>query len=105
MNDNNDEVMNYSHIFAKDINEYNKRKGKMEYFDPNLVYNTIYYRNLLLTENFHHTMVKTIYDASKSKDSRKLDKLEAWIDSYLDFNKLTDDELNYLFHKVCFYYN
>ena len=40
MNDNKDEVMNYSYIFAKDIFEYNQRKGKMEYFDANLVYNT-----------------------------------------------------------------
>lgn len=105
MNDNKDEVMNYSYIFAKDIFEYNHRKGKMEYFDANLVYNTIYDRHLLLTDNFPHTMIKTIDDALKSKDPRELDKLEAWIDSSLDFNKLTDDELNYLFNKVGFYYN
>lgn len=47
-----DEVMNYSYIFAKDIFEYNQRKGKMEYFDVNLVYNTIYDRHLLLTDIF-----------------------------------------------------
>ena len=105
MNDNKDEVMNYSYIFAKDIFEYNQRKGKMEYFDANLVYNTIYDRHLLLTDNFPHTMIKTIDDALKSKDPRELNKLEAWIDSSLDFNKFTDDELNYLFHKVGFYYN
>lgn len=99
MNDNKDEVMNYSYIFAKDIFEYNQRKGKKKYFDANLVYNTIYDRRLLLTDNFPHTMIKTIDDALKSKDPRELDKLEAWIDSSLDFNKLTDDELNYLFHK------
>lgn len=28
-NDNKYEVMNYSYIFAKDIFEYNQRKGKM----------------------------------------------------------------------------
>lgn len=78
MNDNKDEVMNYSYIFAKDIFEYNQRKGKMEYFDANLVYNTIYDRHLLLTDNFHHTMIKTIDDTLKSKDLRELDKLEAW---------------------------
>ena len=69
----------------------------MEYFDANLVYNTIYDRHLLLTDNFPHTMIKTIDDALKSKDPRELNKLEAWIDSSLDFNKFTDDELNYLF--------
>ena len=105
MNDNKDEVMNYSYIFVKDIFEYNQREGKMEYFDAHLVYNTIYYRHLLLTDNFPHTMIKTIDDALKSKDPRELDKLETWIDSSLDFNILTDDELNYLFHKVGFYYN
>lgn len=36
MNDNKDEARNYPYIFAKDILEYNQRKGKMEYFDPNL---------------------------------------------------------------------
>ena len=65
----------------------------MEYFDANLVYNTIYDRHLLLTDNFPHTMIKTIDDALKSKAPRELDKLEAWIDSSLDFNKFTDDEL------------
>lgn len=77
MNDNKDEVMNYSYIFAKDIFKYNQRKVKMEYFDANLVYNTIYNRHLLLTDNFPHTMIKTINDALKSKDPRELDKLEA----------------------------
>lgn len=71
MNDNKDEVVNYSYIF-----EYNRRKGKMEYFDANLVYNAIYDRHLLLTDNFPHTMIKTIDDALKSKDHRKLDKLK-----------------------------
>lgn len=105
MNDNKDEVVNYSYIFAKDIFEYNQRKGKMEYFDANLVYNTIYDRHLLLTDNFPHTMIKIIDDALKSKAPRELYKLEAWINSSLDFNIFTDDELNYLFHKVGFYYN
>lgn len=45
INDNKDEAMNYSYIFTKDIFEYNERKGKMEYFDANLVYNTIYDRH------------------------------------------------------------
>ena len=39
MNDNKDEVMNYSYIFAKDIFEYNQRKGKMEYFDARFKFN------------------------------------------------------------------
>ena len=67
--------MNYSYIFAKDIFEYNQRKGKMKYFVANLVYNTIYDRHLLFTDNFPHTMIKTIDDALKSKVTRELDKL------------------------------
>lgn len=52
MNDNKDEARNYPYVFAKDIFEYNQRKGKMEYFDPNLMYNTIYDKHLLLTDIF-----------------------------------------------------
>ena len=59
--------MNYSYIFAKDIFEYNQRKGKMEYFDVSLVYNTIYDRHLLLTDNFSYTMIETIDDVLKIK--------------------------------------
>ena len=59
--------MNYSYIFAKDIFEYNQQKGKMEYFDASLEYNTIYDRHLLLTDNFSYTMIETINDVLKIK--------------------------------------